>query len=90
MIRFNISEHYFHLDKAKREILLYDDSLLSLAQKALDVAVSEYQTGKSDFLGLLDAQTTLLEFQLDLERAQKDYGQSLAMMEQAVGIILVK
>jgi len=90
MIRFNISEHYFHLDKAKREILLYEDSLLALAQKALDVAVAEYQTGKADFLGLLDAQTTLLEFQHDLQKARRDYGQSLAMMEQAVGIILVK
>ena len=90
MIQYSISKHYFMFDKARREILLYEDSLLDLARKELDVAVAEYQTGKADFLSLLDAQTTLLKFQLDHQRAIKDYGQALAMMEQSVGVGLVK
>tara|TARA_B100000315_G_scaffold259397_1_gene315280 strand:- start:9126 stop:10622 length:1497 start_codon:yes stop_codon:yes gene_type:complete len=89
MIKYNISKYYFHLDKAKREILLYEDSLLALAQKELEVAIAEYQTGKADFLSLLHAQTTLLKFQLDRQRALKDYGQSLAMLEQVTGVSLV-
>lgn len=90
MVRYKIRKHYFYLDKAKREIMLHEDSLLALAQKELEVAVAEYQTGKADFLSLLHAQTTLLKFQLDRQRALRDYGQGLAMMEQAIGITLVK
>ena len=89
MIRYKIRKHYFHLDKAKREILLYEDSLLPLAKKALEVSIAEYQTGKADFLSLLHAQTTLLKFQLDRQRAVRDYGQSLAMLEQVTGVKLV-
>lgn len=90
MIQYKIRKHYFMLDKAKRKIMLYEDSLLSLAQKALEVAVVEYKTGKADFLSLLDAQTTLLEFQLNYQRSLKSYGQSMAMMEQAIGTSIVK
>ncbi len=89
-IQYSIRKYYFMLDKAKREILLYEKSLLALAKQALDVAVSEYQTGKTDFLNLLDAQTTLLKFQLNHQKAIKDYGQVLAMLEQVIGVSWTK
>ncbi|MFQ5716736.1 MAG: TolC family protein, partial [Nitrospinales bacterium] len=75
----------FQLDKAQRAKVLYESSLLPLAQKALEVSVAEYKTGKTDFLSLLDAQTTLLNFGIDYQKSLKDHGQHKARLEKLIG-----
>ena len=84
-LRFKVEKFFYELDKAERAVGLYEKSLLPLAQKALEVSVAEYKTGKTDFLSLLDAETTLLNFGIDYQKALKDHGQNKARLGQLVG-----
>jgi len=82
---YQVKAFFFKLDKEERSVNLYQDSLLPLAQKALEVAIAEYKTGKTDFLSLLDAQTTLLNFGIDFQKALRNHGQKKARLEKLIG-----
>jgi cobalt-zinc-cadmium efflux system outer membrane protein len=58
------AEKSFLCREASRAVDLLTTRLLPKAQQSLDVARSGYVSGKVDFLNLLDAERTLLEFQL--------------------------
>lgn len=75
---------YQFRDAGRRE-KLYREALLPRAKQALNVTQSAFETGKVDFLDLVDAQRTYLEFQLALERAQADCAQRLAELEMLTG-----
>ncbi len=62
----------FKFRDAERRIGLFGTSLVPKAEQALEVARQEFSTGKADFMTLIDAQRTLLEFRLMLERATAD------------------
>lgn len=70
---------------AGRRQKLYREALLPRAKQALNVTQSAFETGKVEFLDLVDAQRTYLEFELALERAQADYARSLAELEMLAG-----
>ena len=50
--------------ESTRLLALLQNSLLPKARQSLDVARSGYSTGTTDFIDLIDAQRTLLEFRL--------------------------
>jgi len=54
----------FMYREASRNLTLLTGSLLTKARQSLDVARAGYSTGKTDFINLLDAERSLLEFQL--------------------------
>lgn len=58
------AEKSFLFREASRGLNLLTTRLLPKAQQSLEVARSGYVSGKVDFLNLLDAERTLLEFQL--------------------------
>ncbi len=58
------AEKSFLFREASRGLELLTVRLLPKAQQSLEVARSGYVSGKVDFLNLLDAERTLLEFQL--------------------------
>jgi cobalt-zinc-cadmium efflux system outer membrane protein len=84
-LRFEVKQFFYELDKSERAVSLYTNSLLPLAQKALEVSITEYKTGKTDFLSLLDAQTTLLHFGIDYQMALRNHGQNRARLEKLIG-----
>ena len=84
-LRYGVKEQYFQLDTARRNVALYRDSLLKLAENALQVAETEYLAGKIDFLNVLDAQAVWLDYNLIYQAALRDQNQSLARLEQVVG-----
>jgi outer membrane protein TolC len=54
----------FMYREATRNLKLLTESLLPKAGQSLQVARSSYASGKTDFINLLDAERSLLEFQL--------------------------
>ncbi len=58
------AEKSFMFREARRNVELLTERLLPKARQSLEVARSGYIYGKVDFLDLLDAERTLLEFQL--------------------------
>jgi cobalt-zinc-cadmium efflux system outer membrane protein len=80
----------FKYQDATRKVTLYRDALIPKARQTLEVTQRTFETGQADFLSLIDAQRTLLEFSLTYERAVADHAQRLAEMEMLVGKELAK
>ena len=64
MLAVEFAEKSFMFREASRNLELLNDRLLPRARQSLDVARSSYGSGKLDFINLLDAQRTLLDFRL--------------------------
>ena len=70
---------------AQSRSALYRDSLLPKAEQALNITQRAFAADRSDFLAVIDAQRTLLEFQLAYERARTDQALHWAEIEKLVG-----
>lgn len=75
----------YNFEDSDRKINLYGDILVPKAEELLQASEIAYQAGTVDFLSLIDAQRTLLKFQLLYERALTDNQQRLAELEMLVG-----
>ena len=76
----------FMYREAKRNLQLLDGSLLSKAQMSLDVARAAYSAGQLDFINLLEAERTLLEFQLTEVEARTQCELALAELSLIIGL----
>ena len=81
----DVSASYASTREAAQSLALYRDDLVPLARDALAVALSEYGSGQGSFLGVLIAEEHQLDTELGLARAQSDYFQRLATLEQLSG-----
>mgnify|MGYP001046504965 CR=1 FL=1 len=64
--QFDLLAYYY--SDARRKFSLYANSLIPKARQAIDVAVKGFETGQVGYSDLLDAERTLLEFQLTSAR----------------------
>jgi outer membrane protein TolC len=76
---------HFEYRDADRRVDLYEHTLVPKARQSLRVAEDAFTTGQNTFLELVDAQRTLLEFQLSLERARADRATKYAHIRMIVG-----
>jgi len=81
----DVSMALFKYQDATRKIDLYGKSLLPKARQSLEVSKQAFETGKLDFLTLIDAERLLLEFELSYERALADQAKKLAEIEMLTG-----
>ena len=70
---------------AERKIDLYGDALVPKASQALEVTRKAFEADRATFLDLIDAQRTLLEFELARARAMADRAISLSELKTLVG-----
>lgn len=75
----------YDCEDSERKQRLYGDILVPKAQELIEASESAYQGGTIDFMSLIDAQRTLLNFALLHERAMTDNRQKLAELEMLVG-----
>lgn len=68
----------YMLRESDRNLSLVREALLPKARQSLEVARSAYLTGRTDFLNLIDAQRTLLDFELMQVEAQSQREVALA------------
>jgi outer membrane protein TolC len=68
-----------------RKIRLYRDILIPKGRELLQASEAAYREGTIDFLSLIDAQRTLLDYHLSLQRAIADNQQKLAALEMLAG-----
>ncbi len=87
-IHVDVDAAHFALDTARREVGLYENTLIPEARQSLDVAQRAYETAEIDFLEYLTAQKAWLDFNLSLYKARRDYGRAYAALEKAVGTSL--
>jgi outer membrane protein TolC len=79
------AEKTFMFRESSRALELLTQRLLPKARQSLEVAQSAYVSGKVDFLNLLDAERTLLEFQLSEVEARVQ--RELALAELSLLIL---
>jgi outer membrane protein, heavy metal efflux system len=75
------------LDDANRKVSLYASTLVPKAEQSLEASISAMAVGAADALDVLDAQRTLLNFQLELERSLAARARSLAGIDALTGNI---
>jgi outer membrane protein, heavy metal efflux system len=72
--------------RARNELVaLYEGTLLPQAQSSLQSAEAAYQTGKVDFLSVLDSERSILDLRLAHAMALADLGEALSALERSVG-----
>ncbi len=76
----------FMYREAKRNLQLLADSLLPKARLSLDVAQAGYSAGQTDFTDLIDAERTLLDFQLAEVDARVQCELALAELSLIIGV----
>jgi len=81
-------ELLFQVRDAERKIELYGNNLLPKARQSLQATATAFQTGDANFLDFLDAQRTLLRFELDHSRALADRGERLVQLAALMGTAL--
>jgi cobalt-zinc-cadmium efflux system outer membrane protein len=84
-LEYQISDATWELDRLTQGYALYDQTIISQAQSALESANIAYQVGKVDFLNLLEAQRRLFELQLEKLKILRDYNKNYALLEELVG-----
>lgn len=75
----------FRLRDSGRKVSLYGDSLIPKARQSLEATARSLETGEATFLDFVDAQRTLLMFQLDHARAQADFGIRVMNVSRLMG-----
>lgn len=81
----DLKQALFDLNDAERQINLLNKSLVPKAQQAFEVAKKEFMTGSTPFMTLIDAQRTLFDLSLKLERAMADREIALGEIGCCVG-----
>jgi len=77
-LQATLRESLFEMRDAERQMRLYRDTLVPLAEQSLQVARQAFESGGDSFLSLVDAQRQLLELQLAYERSLTDRAMGLA------------
>lgn len=83
--KFQIWESYQQVLESQRTIQLYKETIIKAADANVQVALSNYQSGKAPFLTLVDAQRNSIELRQGLFEAQSRYRQRLAVLQRSVG-----
>jgi outer membrane protein, heavy metal efflux system len=81
----DLASAYASTREAAQSLALYRDELVPLARNTLEVARSEYGTGRGDFLNVLTAEQRRLETELGLARLQSEFYQRLAELDRVSG-----
>ena len=85
-VSFQLKDAHYQMKTAEDLVGLYKDALIPQAEESLKASQAGYETGKTDFLNLIDSERILLNFKIAYYRAVADYEKSVADLERAVGI----
>ncbi len=80
-----VEHEAFKIDDASRKITLYRDSILPRAREVLQLTLVSYRTGESSILDLIDAERTLIEFDLSYWRACSAHQKAKAQLHSLIG-----
>jgi outer membrane protein TolC len=80
-----VGESQAKVQAAKRSIQLYSEGLLTQAELSFRAAMAAYQTGRVEFVTLLEAQRALREARMGYYKATVGFIQNLADLERVIG-----
>lgn len=80
-----VAESQAKVQAARRSITLYNEGLLTQAELSFRSAMAAYQTGRVEFIALLEAQRALREARMGYYKATVGLIQNLADLERIIG-----
>ncbi len=86
MTLFEVQDALVKVQTNQNIVLLYKNTTIPQAEQTLQSTLAAYQTGKTEFLMLIDAYRMLLMSRLDYHMAVMNFMASQAQLEQAVGL----
>ena len=86
MVLFDVQQALVDVQTNRNLVLLYKSTVIPQAEQTLKSTTTSYQTGKTEFLMLIDAYRMVLMSRLDYYMAVMNYMTSQAQLEQAVGM----
>jgi outer membrane protein TolC len=89
-VQYQVKEAYTVATTSERLANLYASAIVPQSNLALNSAIANYQVGKIDFLQLIDASMSLLEYQLKYYESIIEFHKALAQLEPLVGVDLIK
>jgi cobalt-zinc-cadmium efflux system outer membrane protein len=84
-INAEIARLVSELERERTQLALYVKAILPQGRATVTSATASYQSGKADFLTVLDSQATVFAYETDYFRALSDFGKNLAELERVVG-----
>ena len=75
----------FEIEDNLRVIKLYRDTLIPKTEESLNLSLQAYRNAKESFIGFVDIQRQLLNFQLILERSRRNIAKQKAIIEEITG-----
>ncbi|HMU44183.1 MAG TPA: TolC family protein [Ignavibacteriaceae bacterium] len=88
MVASDVQNSLVNIETNRNLTELYKNSVIPQAEQTLQSTIAAYQTGKTEFLMLIDAYRMLLMSKLDFYMSKMNFLQSQAQLEQAVGLTL--
>lgn len=73
------------LERQRAQLGLYKTAIIPQGRAALTSALANYQVGRAEFLGVLDTQATLFNYETEYFRVLTDFATTLAELERVVG-----
>lgn len=84
-IRADVARLTANLERQRTQLALYKTAIIPQGRAALASALVSYQVGKVEFLGVLENQATLFNYETEYFRVLTDFASTLAELERAVG-----
>ena len=85
MVRSRIKDLYSKIIAEHQQLESFRTGIIPQARQSLNVSLNAYQTGKTDFLMLIDAYRTLVNLTKDYFMTRMEFEQSIAELEREVG-----
>jgi outer membrane protein TolC len=84
-VRFRVHEAYERVNESRRVVRLFEEKLVPSARLSVQATAAAYETGKLDFLRLVEAQRKLIDLETERATAIGEYHVRWAELERAVG-----
>ncbi|TAK55531.1 MAG: TolC family protein [Bacteroidetes bacterium] len=86
MVLAGVRELYAKIKGEQQQLESYAKIIIPTARQSLNVSLSLYQNGKTDFLMLIDAFRTLTDLRMEYFMRRMQFEQAIAGLEQTVGM----
>ena len=84
-VLLKIHESYSKVRSAENALDTYENMILPQAKQQVEVLLSSYEAGKSEFLTVIDAERTLRDSQMEYYKSLAEYEMALSDLRLAVG-----
>ena len=87
MVQADIRVAYANVKSFESKVQLFEESVLPQTEQSLRSLLSEYQTGKTSYIMLLDGYRMYQETKMEAVMARMRYEQARAMLDRQVGVV---